>query len=732
MRHVREAVRFHDGIQTAHAEGITTFLELGPDGVLSAMGQDCLPETATLQPSLRKNRSEPEAVLQALGAVYARGVVVDWATFFPGARQVALPTYAFQRQRYWLDRTGAGTGDVTSAGLAAADHPLLSAAVPLPGSDGFLFTGRLSLATHPWLADHAVMDTVLVPGTALVELAIRAGDQVGCDLLEELTLQAPMIIPSAGGIQIQITVEGPDAHGRRELSMFSRGEEGAEPWTRHALGVLTTAGALPVPDLGEAAWPPAGAEAVSVDGFYAELVAAGFGYGPVFQGVRAAWRHGAELCVEVALPEGAAEKAAEFGLHPALLDAVLQTFGLSDDLGTDGPGLPFAWAGVRLHAVGAASLRARLTPTGDGGMRILAVDDAGAPVATIDALTTRPVPAAGQLASAGGGQREALFAVEWAPVALPAGDVDGSWAVADEDVVPAAGLGVAVLDPSAEAVPSHVVWSPGVDTGASADVPGSVRGATAEVLQRVQTWLADARFDGSTLVVLTRGAVSTASEPVEVAAAAVWGLVRSAQSENPGRLVLVDVDGAASSLQAVRAAVASGEPQLAIRNGVVSAPRLARIAPSGVDGASVWDPEGTVLISGGTGTLGALFARHLVSEHGVRRLVLTSRRGLEAPGARELQSELTELGARVEVVACDAADREALGELLAGIPADAPLTGVVHTAGVLDDGIIGSLTPERLDTVLRPKVDAAWNLHELTEDLDLSAFVLFSSAAGVL
>ncbi|WP_425578351.1 SDR family NAD(P)-dependent oxidoreductase, partial [Streptomyces albiaxialis] len=776
VRHVREAVRFHDGIGAAHAEGVGTFLELGPDGVLSAMGQDCLsPEAAVLLPSLRKDRAEPEAVVEALGGLWSRGVAVDWTPFFPGARTVELPTYAFQRKRYWLDRTGVSAGDVTSAGLGEAGHPLLGAAVPLPGSDGFLFTGRLSLATHPWLADHAVMDTVLLPGTALVELAIRAGDQVGCDLLEELTLQAPVVIPSAGGIQLQVTVGGPDAEGRRELAVFSRVGDGAEPWTQHALGVVTAAEALPAPDPGEAAWPPAGAEAVALDGFYEELVAAGFGYGPVFQGVRAAWRRDGEVFVEAALGEDAAGEAGRFGLHPALLDAVLQTVGLADELGTGGPGLPFAWTGVRLHAVGAAALRARLTPTGDGGVRVLAADGTGAPVATVEALTTRPVPA-GSLAGAGGGaHRESLFGVEWAPLALPAEGGEGSWAVADEDLVLAAGLGVEVLDPDAGPVPGHVAWAapgaatgavtgaaPGTDGaggdgGAGVAIPASVREATAGVLGRVRAWLADERCADAKLVVVTRGAVSpSGGGPVDVAAAAVWGLVRSAQSENPGRFVLVDVEAgfeagvgdgadgeAADSLRALRAAVATGEPQLAIRRGEASVPRLARLAPapaqaqasaSEPDGAPVWDADGTVLITGGTGTLGALFARHLVAEHGVRSLVLTSRRGPEAAGAAELRDELTGLGARVQVVACDVADRAALAALLAEVPADAPLTGVVHTAGVVDDGVIESLTPEKLEAVLRPKVDATWNLHELTRDLcpDLSAFVLCSSAAGVL
>ncbi|MGA5566878.1 SDR family NAD(P)-dependent oxidoreductase, partial [Streptomyces platensis] len=734
VRHVREAVRFHDGMRAAHAEGVTTFLELGPDGVLSAMGQDCLAEDVAFVPTLRKGRPEPEVATEALAGLWVRGVPVDWQPMLADGRRVELPTYAFQRQHFWLEGD-TGAGDMTAAGLGSADHPLLGATVTLP--DAVVLAGRLSLATHPWLAEHAVLGAAVLPGSALVELAVRAGDQVGCDLIEELTVRRPLVLPERGGVQLRVVVAEPDEDGRRELAVYSRLEESPEQsWTAHAMGVLAVdagAGAGAV-TFGEAVWPPAGAEALSVDGCYNALGAAGFHYGPTFQGVQAAWRRGDEIYAEVTLPDEGASDAAKFGLHPALLDAALQPT-------LDGLRLPASWAGVRLHAVGATALRVKLSRA-DDGYALLVADEAGGVVASVDAVRWEPVVPEQLTTNVPGDHHDSLFAVEW--VSLP--ELPEVSEAEGED-------GLVLLHPSV--------------AGESASVPDDVRAVTHQVLEQLQRWVTDDRNAddrsvgdrnaAARLVVVTRGAVSVAGEPVDLAMAPLWGLVRSAQSEHPGRFVLVDIDDHEKSSAAIHAAVATGEAELALREGALSVPRLARLEPSGSSEPSgspepsgpsvpsgpsgqavpsttdtVWNPEGTVLITGGTGTLGSLIARHLVTAHGIRSLLLTSRRGPDAEGAAALRAELTALGARAEIAACDAADRDALAELLAGIPADAPLTGVVHTAGVTSDGTLASLTGESLDTVLRPKTDAAWNLHELTQDADLSAFVLFSSAAAVL
>ncbi|SNT60752.1 Acyl transferase domain-containing protein, partial [Actinacidiphila glaucinigra] len=717
VRHVREAVRFLDGVRALEAAGVATYLELGPDGVLSAMAQECLAqEGATFAPALRGGRPEVGTLTAALAQAYTAGVTVDWEAHFArtGSRQVELPTYAFQREWYWLESGGAqaGPGDATGFGLGAADHPLLGAAVELPDSDGVVFTGRLSLTTHPWLADHAVMGSVLLPGTAFVELAVRAGELVGCEVLEDLTLEAPLVLPEHGGVQLRLSVAAADGEGRRALVLHSRVEDGS--WVRHAAGVLAGRAAEPVFDL--AVWPPVGAEPVAIDGLYEGLVEAGFGYGPTFQGLRSVWRRGEDVFAEVRLPESAESEAGAFGVHPALLDAALHALGVS---GTDGEAkLPFSWSGVTLHAVGASEVRVRLSRTGRDVVALELADAEGVPVASVAGLVLRAF-APEQFTGPGAGQGDALFRVEWSPV--PAGGSVDDWKLAS--------AGLQTVEAESGAVPAVLVV-PCVADEPVPDVAGAVHAETGRVLALVQEWLGDERFAESRLVFLTRGAVAAVpgDEVADLVHAPVWGLVRSAQSENPGRFGLVDLDGEIAP-EAVASALATGEPEIALRAGAFLAPRLARAVAN--PDAEARALEGTVLVTGASGALGGLFARHLVSEYGVRDLLLVSRRGEAAPGAADLTAELDGLGASVSWAACDVADRDSLAAVLDAIPAERPLTAVVHTAGVLDDGVIASLDQERLSGVLHPKVDAAWNLHQLTQDMDLSAFVLFSSAAGV-
>ncbi|WP_455569400.1 type I polyketide synthase [Streptomyces rapamycinicus] len=1097
-RNLRETVRFATATEVLLAQGFDVFIEASAHPVLAVGVQESIDAAgaeAVVLGSLRRDEGGLDRFLRSVGEAYVHGVAVDWSSLFGGARRVELPTYAFQRQRYWLDAPEL-SGDAGTFGLGGAGHPMLGAVMAMPGEDSVVFTGRLSPRSHPWLADHVVMGRVLLPGTAFVELAMHAGDEVGCTRLDELTLEAPLVFPEQGGVLLSLTVAEPDENGRRHLAVYSRaedtGDSGAdEPWTRHASGVLA-------PDVATGAyeltpWPPEGATPVDLDGLYSGLSDHGLTYGPVFQGLHTAWRRGEEVFAEVRLADGNGADATGFGLHPALFDAALHTAALADTTaGSAQVRLPFSWSGVELHAVGASALRVRLSPSGPDEMSLLAADSTGAPVASVESLTLRAVPAD----ALGGGHpavEDSLFRVDWTPLPTadsPAGDylTVGFPERADEDFPSLSALSDAIAAGSA---PTPEVVLARCDGGSPYE-------ATSRALALLQTWLADPNFAASRLALVTRGGVTVDERRSvdDLGAAAVWGLVRSAQSETPGRFHLVDgdahmdahveadldahvdadldvnadadadadagvnadvnarADHSADLWPALSAALATGEPQLALRAGKVWAPRLVRASSDGtlalpahteeqdawrldvtskgtldnvafvdsdaaerplepgqvrlevraaglnfrdvlltlgmVDqdglggeaagyvlevgpgvvgfapgdrvfgmfpasigsvavadhrmvarmpegwsfaeaasvpvvfltayyglidlaglgsgesvlvhaaaggvgmaavqlarhvGAEVWataspvkwgvlremgldaeriassrdlgfeerflaatggrgvdvvlnslageyvdaslrlqprggrflemgktdkrdpgevadrhpgvtyrvydiqeagperigemlselmslfregvlrplpvtawdvrqavdalrfmsqarhvgkvvltvpvplDGQGTVLITGGTGVLGALVARHLVEARGVRRLVLTSRRGMAAEGAEELCAELSALGAEVSVVACDVADRDALAEVIAHI---GDLSGVVHAAGVLDDAVVESLTPERVETVLRPKVDAAWHLHELTRDVDLSAFVLFSSASGTL
>nr|WP_052398023.1 type I polyketide synthase [Streptomyces sp. NRRL F-5123] len=1083
FRNLREPVLFARATRALLDNGFSMFVEVTPHPVLTAavmdtaVSADDSAEPVTVG-SLRRDEGGMARFTASLAEAWANGAELDWGRLLPGGRSVPLPTYAFDRQRFWLEEERAAV-DPADLGVGTPDHPLLGAAVELADSGGLVLTGRLSAATRPWLADHAVNGVALLPGTGFAELALRAGAEAGCPRVEELTLEAPLLLRGTEAVRLQLMVGAPDDTGQRPLAVYSRPEGQDGEWTRHASALLAEAeGPEPAP---LTAWPPPGAEPVAMDqeSFYAAGAEAGYTYGPSFQGLARAWLRGDEVYAEVTPPAGVQEEADRYGMHPALLDAALHAMVLAPnavqgDAQGDGQGrtvrLPFSLAGIRLFASGARTLRVRIAPAGTGAVALTAADETGEPVLAVERLVTRPVSAEA-LSTAASPAGRSLHRLDWVPLPAPRASAAGDWALAGEDVfglsgaLPGAGVDLTAhpdlaallgaLDRGA-AAPRVALLCCAKEPGAA--LPGAVLDLTASVLGDLQAWLDSERTADTRLVVVTRRALPAGEgdDVYDLAASPVWGLVRSAQAENPGRIVLVDLDEEEWATALVHA-LAGDEPQLAIRGGALLIPRLAatgtpqgRLTPplggrwrlepdpagvldaitavpcpdtgealapdqvrirvraagiafhdllvalglppdeglfiggegagtvaavgSGVTGLKpgdrvlglmprafateavtdhrwvvpmpagwtfeqaaavpsayltayfaltavaglragqrvlihaaaggvgtaavriarhlgaevfataspgkhdtlrlmglddthiassrdadfadrilaatggagvdtvlnsltgdlvgaglrvlpngghfvelgktdrrdpaqvaadfpgvlytpvdlvpdmspqvvrdtlaevvgllregalaplpvrTWDvrdapaafrhmaqakhvgklvltvphspdPEGTVLVTGGTGTLGALVAKHLAGPWGMRHLVLASRQGPNAPGAAELVAELAELGAEARVAACDIADRDALAALLGGLPAGHPLTAVVHTAGVLDDTVLGSLTPERLAPVLRPKVDAAVHLDELTENLDLGMFVMYSSAAGLL
>ena len=615
LGNVRQPVRFADAVAAAHAAGAATFIEVGPGGVLTALGRESVADDrVTFTAAHRHDRPEDVTALTAAGHLYARGHAADFAPLFPGASVTDLPTYAFQRQRYWVGNATPGTAGIDGAGLSGADHPLLSAIVQRPEGGGVIATGRLSLDSHPWLADHAIGGTVLVPGTALVELAGRAADESGASV-GELVIETPLVLPRTGAVHLQVSVGEPDGTGSAPLAIHSR-PAGASPetaWSRHAAGAVSATVAPPSPGLTE--WPPPGATEADLAGFYERQHAAGYEYGPVFQGLRRVWTSGDEVFAEVELDAGQYPDAARYGLHPALLDAVLHATSFGAVTGTE-PGrllLPFAWNGVTLHTSGAVNLRARIAVTGADTVALRLADQTGAPVADVAALVFRPVA----IDSIGSGQvTPGLSKIDWStPVELPG--QTGPAAVLDpsgRDCLAVTGPRypdpaalIAALTSGSAPLPETVFFAPADTLGQCAPAPdGETRPADAarardlvgRTLAVLQAWADEPVLQGIRLAVITRGGAATSSHDAtaaDPAASAVWGLVRTAQSEHPGRFTIIDVDVDDASAAVLEAVAAAGEPQAAIRAGIAVAPRAAAVtgAPELTGGGAFG--SGTVL-----------------------------------------------------------------------------------------------------------------------------------------
>jgi len=463
--------------------------------------------------------------------------------------------------------------------------------------------------------------------------------------------------------------------------------------------------------------------------------------------------------VEASLPELSDEGATTLAIHPGLLACVVRAVQAGGLVGrgaghTDGEQqiageihVPGSWTGVSLLLAGARQLRMRISPVGENAVSLIAADADGSQVLRIASIELRPAEV-DRLAVERSRQRDTLFCLDW--VSLPASRVGPSDRVAvlgvDAlvvcDSLRAAGVTVEAHEDLSSLTRAldrgltapELVLVECVSSGESESDAESVRLAVERALELVQTWLAEERLVETRLALITRGAVLAGpDEPApDLALAPVWGLMRSAQIESPGRLVLVDCDGEESSWNALPAALATGEPQLALRRGALRAPRLARLPSPGAAEIRAFDPHGTVLITGEAAGPAGLVARHLVAEHGVAHVMLASRLGRESDGAGKLESELQTLGSRVTSIACDLSDREAVKELIASVPVEHPLRGIVHAASVNEDGAVDSMTSTQLDRALAPAVDGALHLHELTRHLDLSAFVMFSSVAGTL
>ncbi|SDK91018.1 Acyl transferase domain-containing protein, partial [Actinopolyspora mzabensis] len=734
---LRQPVRLDLALEELSAGEETVLVELGAHPMLVATLRAAGHEAVV--GSLHRDEDGASRLRQAAAELFAHGIPIDWDTVYAGTntQTVDLPTYAFQRQHYWLELPAASQGDASAFGLDAGEHPLLAGRTDL--SDGtVVFTGSTAALARPWNSEHHVFDTALLPTTTLIDLALHAASRVGLERVAETSVEEPIPL-DAGPRRLRLVIE-PEQDGRRGFTLQSSFADG--PWVRNANGRLAerTTETHPAPDSG----PPPGATPLDVEELYVSLDEDGHRYGPAFRAITRGWSTGDEVVVEASLPDELRDESETFGTHPALLEAALTAATRLLPNTDEAVHLPCTVTDAMRHAVGATTIRARVNRTSEGRVRLALFDPADDPVATIGAITTEEVTEPRVRESAGSGATtasSALYHVVGQPVPAPATDPPRG-APTDHLEVDIAAPGDSTPDfaaladrvRTAEASTLVVRW-PEPDA-----TPAAVHELTHRALAWLRGWLAADALGDTRVVWLTHRATGhgSAQSPSSPAARALWGIARAFQQEHPDRhLVLVDTETEAdrqpAALADLVARLPGDEPQLVLRDGALQALRLLPVERSEEPAATTWNTDGTALITGGTGGLARVLAHHLIAEHGIRHLALVSRSGAAATGSAELVAELEAAGATtVTLHACDVSDRAELGDLLDAIPAERPLTAVFHTAAVLDDGLLADLTPERVDTVLRPKIDAAFHLHELTAELPLSAFVLFSSAAGTL
>ncbi|MEV2250865.1 type I polyketide synthase [Streptomyces sp. NPDC050147] len=636
-KHIRQPVEFLAGMEHLARAGVNTFVELGPTGSLTATAAECLApagdtaahrtgEDGVVQVcALHPERPEAQSVIAAAGQIWARGVPVDWCRITGEGPGAELPTYAFDHQRFWLKERTRG-GDASRTGMKSVAHAVLAASVEVAGDGPVVLSGRLSLAAQEWLADHRIAGQVLLAGTAFLEMVLRAGDEVGCSRVEELVVQAPLVVPENETVQVQVVIETPDEDGRRQVGVFSRAAGGAGVWTRHAHAVVNADDA-PVSSAhgdafdGFAVWPPEGAVALPMEGWYEDLAGKGYVFGPSFRGLGAVWRREGELFVEVELPPTSRDDVARFGIHPGLLDMPHHAMSLGGFFTGEGIFLPFAWRGVSLLATGAMRARVRITSAGENAVRLAIADAAGQPIALVDSLTVRPVDPA-QIASVGSkpatGEEAGLYRLDWVPAEPPATGHDAAplpqLLLAGEDALgleaqlaesgvtvrPCADidrLAALVADETAgrhggpERAPVVLLPLRGASGSDGPEVAGAAHTVAEELLRVLQAWAADERLTAAHLVVVTRGAVAAhaagpAHDVTDLAASTAWGMVRSAQAEHPGQFTLLDLDPAPEpsgsgeatmDLPETLTAVTRGvDPQWVVRGGQLLVARLHR------------------------------------------------------------------------------------------------------------------------------------------------------------